>query len=352
MRDGKEKGADNLTGAQAAALFLKKEQANSESAPTAEQEVAEKSEGANPAAEEEPKGTSAETQPEAEASAEIQNTESETEEASDDLSQSTTLTPEQKAAFQKIVNRETVKRKALEAQLQGVQAQLADMQAAQTHSPQVAAPAIPDGSPLAKVEDIAGLQKLHADAKEAIRFAEDALERARDGEQLPEGWTKESLRQIRREAQAHLDDYIPARAAFLQQRHNADQKAFEKFPFLRDRTAPEYLTAQMLLRHHPELNNSPFKNTLLGAAVVGLQAMQEREQAASKAKEKPKAPTPKPASDQTAVSAGAASAPRAPATAQRQQLAKAESELKAKGNVSGSDAAKFLAQRELARTSR
>lgn len=349
--EDKTKRAGNLSGAEAAAMFLKKDLA-AQQKPPAEQEAPAQAEGTTPA-NEEPQGTSAEAQPEdnADETAQAESEDKPEGEADDDLSKSTTLDPKVQERINRRIGKEVAKRKALEAQLNEVRAQLAEMPAANAQAQQQPPAAIPTAAPLAHIEDVAGLQKLQQDAKQAIRFADSMLERARDGEALPEGYTKEMLRDVKQNAQDALDDQIPARFQFLQARHNADQTAFTKFPFLKDRTTNEYLTAQYLLRQHPELAHSPFKNTALGVMVLGLQAMQQRDEAAKKAEAKPKAPPAKPAGDQTAVSAGAAST-RAPATAAKQQLAKAASELKQKGNVSGSDAAKFLMQRELARTSR
>ncbi len=54
-------------------------------------------------------------------------------------------------------------------------------------------------------------------------------------------------------AESTEHEQFPARFQFLQARHKADQTAYAKFPFLKDRTTNEYLTAQYLLRQHLQL---------------------------------------------------------------------------------------------------
>lgn len=338
--------AGNLSGAEAAAMLFK--QRPEAEAPPAEQTTTEQSEGAPPAAEE-VQSPSAEAKPE-EATAEEAEVKPEGE-ADDDLSTSTQIDPETRRAIAKKMGKEREKRRVLEGKLNELTARVLDLQQAKPETAQTHVP-IPGESPLATVNDVSALKALATQADEAIEYCERVLDHIEDGGTPPEGWTKQTLKEAMRNANRTKTRDIPQRFQFLQERNKAQQQAFQQFPFLKDRSSNEYLVAQQVRNQIPWVGNHPNGDLIVGLQVLGLKALYAQQEAAKKAAVKPKpALSSKPAGDQTAVSSGA-SATRAPAAAGKAVLAKATSELKAKGNATAADAAKFLLQSQLARNAR
>lgn len=344
--------AGNLTASQFARRFL---EAKPSEPATAEQTTSEPTPAASTSAAGAEQSATAEAetkQPEAE------NPQAEGgEEAADtDLSQKTTLTPEQQAAVNRRVGREQAKTKraleraaTAEARLQALEQQAAQPPAAET-KPQVVP--LPSGSPpLANIENVQDLSAVQQQAKEAVRWAEELLETegiengVRVGDQV---FSKADLREIRRNAKVTLEDHIPARVQFLQQRNQWQQQAYAEFPFLKDKTSEDYHMVQAIYKDMPWLRNVPNGDWIAGLGVEGWKALQARKAAAQKPKETPKAEPPKPPASQAAVSAGSSVRTAASAT-KAQTVGEA---FKSKGGVSGSEFARFLAQKDLARNTR
>ena len=293
------------------------------------------------------------TEPE---SAEATAPEAQAEEATEEVpSQDNQLPDDLKKKIDKRIGKEVAKRKALEAQLNELKLQV---QAAQQNKPAEAAAPIaplPQGvTPLAQIEDVNGLAALRQQAIDAKRFAQEQLDRD-DFEPVRVGETvldRRALKTIIRNAEKTLEDDIPQRASFLQQRAQAQQLAFEKFPFLKDKSTPEYVAAQQAYMQMPWLKNLPNADWIIGVQIEGLKAMQARDKKSGAKPAKPSVPfSTKPPSGQSVVSSnGEARTPSGQRAAQtleqmRQQMSKS-------GGVSANQAAQFLLARELAKSNR
>lgn len=295
-----------------------------------------------------------EDKPEAEAEAE----------ADEALSKSTSLTPEQQAIIDKRIGKAVAKQRRAERDAAELKVQLAEMQAratapAQTPQEQPSIVPLPNGvQPLSNIDTVQGLVKLESEAKQAIRFAEDAIEDIRDGGQPPEGWTKQALREVLRNAKVTLEDQIPNRREFLNTRNQMQQKAYEVLPFLKDQASSEYKAAQAIYQRHPFLRNIPEGDFTVGLIVEGIKAVEARTAAAKAAPASAKAPEkkaviskPVPSGDQTAVSTDG-SPGRVPAnTARERAQAEARAKLNQKGGVSQGDYAAFLSRQSQLRNS-
>ena len=343
----------NMSVAQAAQRLLNMEretaQAKAEHVPTPpEPEVVETS-APTEAAQADP--AEPEAKPEPELQAEVP------EEADGDNVPSHDLTPELQKKIDKRIGKEVAKRKALEAQLNEMKLEIARQAQAQQQTPQTAPIApLPQGTvPLANIQDVQGLSQLQQQAKEAKRFAEEQLDRD-DFEPVQVGdnlLDKSALKTIIRNANKTLEDDIPARYQFLQARNQAQQAAFEKFPFLKDKSAPEYVQAQSAYLQMPWLRNLPNADWIIGVQIEGLKALEAKEKAkTAKAPAKPvPAVSTKPPASQTVVSS-AGSDTRSTVAKDKNTLEAYRAQLSKKGGVTAQEAVQFLLAREQAKKNR
>lgn len=279
----------------------------------------------------------------------------ETGEAEGDNVPSHDISPELQKKIDKRIGKEVAKRKALEAQLNELKLEVAKSQVQQqTQQPPTPLVPLPQGAPpLANIEDVNGLVQLQQQAKEAKRFAEEQLDRddfepIRVGENLLD---KTALKTIIRNANKTLEDDIPARYSFLQARNQAQQQAFERFPFLKDKSAPEYVMAQQAYLTMPWLKNLPNSDWIIGVQIEGLKALEQREKAkTAKAPVKPApAVSTKPPSSQTVVSTPGAESRSASLQREKNTLEVYRQQLSKKGGVTAAEAAQFLLARELSK---
>jgi hypothetical protein len=312
----------------------------------------------------EPTAPAVEPAPEAPAAEATQPEPTHAEEADEALSQSTSIAPEVQEVINKRIAKITAKRKDAERRAEAAEAALAQMaQARQQAQPQqqTEAPVSADvpSQPLANIQTIRDLQKLHSDATEAVRFAEynldrdDVVERQMENGQTVKGvvvenqfYTKDQLRTIKYNALRTKDTEIPARAQFLTQQQQAVQQALEAYPFLKDQSSPEYQLADTFARQMPWLKNVPNSLEIIGKMVLGSKVEQD-------AKAKPAARVPvraKPSGDQTAVSSSDTGITRAPvSTVARREIAQEEAKLSKSGGASASEFAALLTRKAQAK---
>ncbi len=248
--------------------------------------------------------------------------------------------------------KEAIRREEAEkARADAAERRIQELETAQTTAP--AAPVSDLPPDVAKLNDLASIQAYRQQAIGAKRFAEENLEKLDDGEPIPDGYDRKSLRDIKRNAQLALEDHIPQREGFVKLRIQSTQQAHKEFPFLTDKTSPDYALVQEA-RKTPWLQGQPNAEYIIGLQVLGFKAHQAQKAEAAKPAEKPKPKIipAKPSSDQTAVSSTGTSARVLPATANRQSMAAEEKKLSDMGGVSADQAARFLERKEKLRTSR
>ena len=286
-------------------------------------------------------------------SAEVEAPEASAEEAPTDDVPSQDIPAELKKKIDKRIGKEVAKRKALEAQLNELRLAVSQTQQQQAGQPaQVPIAPLPQGvTPLAQIEDVKQLQTLAQQAKEAKRFAEEQLdndnfEPVRVGDEILD---RQKLKTIIRNANKTLEDDIPNRAQFLQQRNQAQQIAFEKFPFLKDKSTPEYVQAQQAYIAMPWLKNLPNADWIIGVQIEGLRALQAKEKKAGAKPTKAAPFSTKPPSSQSVVSSASSDVRTPSSTRSQAQIESMRSALSKKGGVSQNEAAQFLLARELAR---
>lgn len=387
-----KKGSENLQHGQALQFLIQADLAAQEKAklsPPATAEIPPEAPAAEPSPTPvaEAPVASVETPPEAEAPAEtVSDTPAvaETPSGEDDvLSSHSSLDQRTKEKIQKRIDKEVGKRKALESRIAELESSIKPAAEAAPPPPPVV---LSSDVPLSHIADMSALQKLQVEAKTAIRFAEETLDtptkwrtkvvpvtdpetgeavlNPNTGEAQVQKFkvtklgdqevTEADLKAIMRRARVTLEDQIPQRAQFLQTQADAQQKAFATFPWLKDKTAPEYQLAQEARRRQPWLATLPNADWVIGVQIEGIKSLQAREAKAKSeagAKPKPKT-TAKPSSDQVAVSATSTSSRLTPDTAVRQGVqAERESLLKKRG-VTTAEAVASLKRLDQLRNSR
>ena len=358
-KSGDGSGSSNITTGQAAAILFASELKNqTRPEPQAVEDVTPEESETPTISTAEADEPAAEPTPEESAPAEDESetAEGETEGEEDSvLSHKSPLDPKTRADIQKRINKEVAKRKALEDRIQALDDTVKRLEVEKT-APAPQPPPV-GKMPLAEISDLESLEKHKAKAKEAARWARDQLDRDDFGDGIQIGndlYDKSRLKGIIRTAEVTLEDHIPARERFLREKSATSQKAVEMFPFLQDKTSPDFQLAVAAYRQNPWLLDLPNADFIVGVQVEGLKAINARQSANATPAEKPK-PKPvvaKPAGDQTAVSSGAAPA-RAPigSAAKRQFSAERDAMMK-KGAVTANEAAALLMQREQVRKSR
>lgn len=346
------KVSGNLSVAQAAQRLLNMQAENAKAQTAPAEQVAQPAKAAQTAP------TEAD-QSESVGSSEAQDTEATAEGSeADDDSVPSQIPPEVQKNINKRIGKEVAKRKAIEAQLNDLKLQM--MQAQQQAKTQVEVPVaapvapLPSNLPLAQIEDFNQLQVLAQQAKEAKRFAQQQLakknfEPIQLGDQVLD---QEALATIIINADRTLEDDIPARTAFLQQKAQVRDLAVKEFPFLQDKSTPEYVAAQQAYMQMPWLRNLPNADWIIGVQIEGLKALQNRKASANKPAKAGVVPSNRPPSSQTVATAGS-SDNRTPSTSKSQaQVDALRQHLSKKGGVTTSEAVQFLLAREAAKQTR
>jgi hypothetical protein len=339
----------NLSIAQAAQRLLNMEAENTKAQAKPAEQTPQPEEAAPSAATEAVQSESVESQ---EAPPEAQADGSESE----DDSVPSQIPPDIQKKIDKRIGKEINKRKALEAQLNELRLEVAkSQQQQQAATPPVSIAPLPQGTtPLAQIEDFNQLQTLAQQAKEAKRFAQQQLARSNFepiqlGEQVLD---KEALNTIIINAEKTLEDDIPARSQFLQKRAEFQKIARETFPFLTDKSSPDYVAAQQAYMQLPWLKNLPQADWIIGMQVEGIKAVAAREKNKGKAAKPSLVPSSKPPAAQTVATTGSAETRTPSSTKSQAQVEALRQHLSKKGGVSTNEAVQFLLARDAAKSTR
>lgn len=293
-------------------------------------------------------------------------------------SQTISFTPEQQDLLNRRIGKELAKTRAIQAQMEEAKAKVAELEARINQratepekTQEAPAPVVVLGNqPLSNVNDFAVLAQTKQTAKEAIRYVEGVLDdpdqwRNLDvpdpktgetrqikvhqiGDKL---WTEFDMKRSMREARVTLEDHIPAREQFLLVRQKTSQVAHNEFPWLKDKSTPEYQQHRAALRDPANawIQALPNADYIAAVQIEGLKSIAARRaamEAAAKAPAvKPKI-TGKAPADQVAPSASTAAARQPAGSAERQAWAKENAKLSKKGGISSEEATGLLLQSE------
>ena len=195
-----------------------------------------------------------------------------------------------------------------------------------------------------KAKTDADLDKLHTDAESVLRTYEaneDAITRAiaRDEETVLIDGTEikvAQLRTMKKLADKHIREHIPARRKFLKERGESVTLARKEFPALFDSRTQEYQELQWVTKNYPQLRAVPSLEYFLGFALEGMAARKARaESLANKPAVKVAAATPpKAAADtsETAAPSNARTQSGATKAKLNAELVKAEKEMDRSGS--------------------
>ena len=287
----------------------------------------------------------------AEPSQEVETSDGEADVPSQDI------TPELQKKIDKRIGKEVAKRKALESRLAQLESQMGEKNSspAAEQTAQKPAPAqMPANVPLAQIDDFQALASLQQQAKEAKRFAQDQLDRD-DFEPIQIGDTvlgRSELKAILRNAEKTLDDDIPARTQFLTQKQQSQQVAHQMFPYLKDKSAPEYVLAQQALSQMPWMKNLPNADWIIGVQIEGLRSLDAKQKAAQTDNKPKTAMSNRPPSSQSVVSSNGGDVRMPSAAKSANQIEAMRSQLSKKGGVTANEAAAFLLAKEKAKFNR
>ena len=248
--------------------------------------------------------------------------------------------------IEKRVAKEVAKRKVLESQLNELKL---SVQAQAQQPPPVQAPIIPlpEGAPvLANIDDANGLNTLRSQALEAKDWAQTQLDEGSGDVQMGDKTLSErDLKAIVRNANKTLERDIPSRAQFLAQRQQVQQNAFKEFPFLNDRSSPDYVAAQSAYQAMPWLKNLPNADWIIGVQIEGLKALQAKKQIAEKKAPKPSI-APKAPASQVAVSTNGTTSRVAVGTRNQQEISAIRMGQSRKGGITANEAIAALTKIE------
>lgn len=248
------------------------------------------------------------------------------------------------------VAKEVAKRKILESQLNELKLSM-QAQAQQPPSPQETVVPLPTGAtPLANINDIAGLKKLRKEALVAKNWAQTHLDEGNDNVQLGDRLISEKeLRTIVRVTNMTLERDIPERTELLEERAKNLPVAHQRYSFLTDKSSPAYYESQAILQSNPWMRELPFGDMWLGAITkesMAFQADYNKKPGVVK-------PTIKgipPPSSQTAVSSSGIVSRVASGTRNQQEISAIRNSQSRKGGVTANEAIAALTKIEQLKT--
>jgi len=186
-------------------------------------------------------------------------------------------------------------------------------------------------------KDARGVLSTYEDNEDAITraIARDEETVSIDGQDVPVA----KLRTMKKLAERHLRDHIPARRKFIKERTEALGAARTEFPQLFDTRTAEYQELEWVKKTYPQLRTVPALERFVGFALEGMAARRKAAEAAKaqagKAEVKTAANTPPKAAADTTETASQQK-PRAQATGEKARLKadleKAEKELDRTGS--------------------
>jgi hypothetical protein len=147
------------------------------------------------------------------------------------------------------VGKLTARAKSAEEQVTALQAQVESLKVDSTTS---------ENPTIDNIQTIEELEELRQQALSAKKWA-----RQNEGEPyVTEGdkeYTSEEIKQIRDQAEDHLDEMIPDRLKFLQKKAGSEQQAVQDFDFINDTKSEEFKLLQTMMndKSFAPLNNLP-----------------------------------------------------------------------------------------------
>lgn len=258
------------------------------------------------------------------------------------------ITPEMQKILDKRIGKYAAEQKKMEAQIEQLQERLKTVPVV---PPPAAIPPTPD-NPLANLNDVAALQNELRTAKETRRWAQEQLDRDDLGngvEVVIDGksttYTKQQLKAIVRNVERTIEDHIPQRASFLQQRDQNNAKAVELFDFLKEPDSKEYRAYQQFMAD-PDIARRPNGAIVAGLLVEGDRSIQraiaERSGGTKTVKEAARRTAP---SSQTAMGAAPGAIREPSGTTAQRELAHSLEGLKKSGKVTVKDVGRYLAEK-------
>jgi hypothetical protein len=270
------------------------EEADETGADSTEEAPEEQSEGSEEAAEE-----SEEESAESDEGKEGEETEGGSEEAADAETEDAVKLEYPK--FKARVDKLTAQKKALEERLAALEAKINSSGESHKVEPLPVQPS----NPFSQLATEAEVRAEYARAEEVISWAEEnedgAVIKGKDGAEVE--YTAEQVRAIRRNAERAIRTHLPSQQQYLRERARFDAVADKVYPWLGDRSSPEFAAAAEVLRAFPEIQRFPEFRVAIGDLVEGRKLREAK--AKEKASVKPVKVAPKLAPKQKSAPAKA-----------------------------------------------
>lgn len=256
--------SEQLTGLLRQTLFADEEKQPAQAETETETEVEEESEveETEPEAEMEESETESETESdEAEEADEEDETEEEPAKDSNKLPK----------GVQKRIDKLTAQKKEAEKQLKELSERLSELEANGTATETKVVPVGQGLNPYFQLQTEQEVQAEIKNARQVRRWAEEnpdgAVVRGKDGNEME--YSAEDIRRIKLNAIDALEEQLPAQLNYVATRKQYDAEAEKVYPFLKQRTSPEYQYAAELIRAFPEIQKFPDFKLSIGDMIEG-----------------------------------------------------------------------------------
>jgi hypothetical protein len=172
---------------------------------------------------------------------------------------------------QKRIDKLTAQKKEAEKQLKELSERLGELEANNTPGETKVVPVGQGLNPYFQLQSEQEIQAEIKNARQVRRWAEEnpdgAIVTGKDGNEIE--YSAEEVRRIKLNAIDALEEQLPAQLNYVANRRQFDAEAEKAYPFLKQRTSPEYQYAAELIRAFPEIQKFPDFKLSIGDMIEG-----------------------------------------------------------------------------------
>lgn len=272
---------EQLTGLLRQTLFTDEEKQQDQAETDTESEVEEESEVED-------------TEQESEAEDSENDSETETEEAEAESEDETEDEPAKDSGklpkgVQKRIDKLTAQKKDAEKQLKELNERLEQLESNRTPEETKVVPVGQGLNPFFQLQTEEAVQEEIRNARQARRWAEEnpdgAIVIGKDGNEIE--YSAEEVRKIKLNAIDALEEQLPSQLHYIATRKQFDAEAVKAYPFLKERTSPEYQYAAELIRAFPEIQKFPDFKLSIGDMIEGRKIRESKSKKVSAVKKAP-----------------------------------------------------------------
>lgn len=268
--------SEQLTGLLRQTLFADEEKQSAQTETETETEVEEESEVEDTEQESEMEDSETESETETDEAEEAEEEEETDEEPVKDSSK----LPK---GVQKRIDKLTAQKKEAEKQLKELSERLGELEANNTPGETKVVPVGQGLNPYFQLQTEQEIQAEIKNARQVRRWAKEnpdgAIVTGKDGSEIE--YSAEEVRKIELNAIDALEEHLPAQMNYVATRRQFDSEAEKAYPFLKQRTSPEYQYAAELIRAFPEIQKFPDFKLSIGDMIEGKRIREGKSKKAS-----------------------------------------------------------------------